>query len=127
MMRAEARADVCELPGSRIVDREVAAGAVQRKSPSRGMARARFAERWVVGRAHGGGDPHATAFVEHRVVDVVLARPAAFVARVRRLLAHGSPFCWLGVRVGSLADFAAGDAGGPVGEHRECPLYPELA
>ena len=57
---------------------------VEREQLRRRMRRSRLAERRIVGRTHGRRDPHASLLVEHRVVDVVLARPERVVAPVRR-------------------------------------------
>ena len=87
-MCAEARADVGELFGLRIVDGEMAAGSRHREQLRRRMARSVFAEGRVVGRAHRRRDPNAPLLVEHRVVHVVLAGPEDFVAPIRRRLRH---------------------------------------
>ena len=52
------------------------------------MTRPFLAESWVVGHANSGGEPHAAALVEHRVVHVVAAGPDHFRAPVRRRRRH---------------------------------------
>ena len=52
------------------------------------MARPLLAQVRVVRRAHRGGDPHPPLVIEHRVVDVVPARPEDFIAPVGRGLRH---------------------------------------
>src|SRR6266487_2507242 len=59
------------------------------------MARPRLADVRVIGRAYGGGEPHAPALVQHRVVHVVLAGPDDFAAPVERRLRHAGPGGWL--------------------------------
>ncbi len=62
----------------RIVDGEVPARAFDRRELRRWMRRSLLAERRIVGRPHGGRDPHAAAMVEHRIVHVVAAGPDRF-------------------------------------------------
>ena len=52
------------------------------------MARSFLAVGRIVTRPHGGGNPHAALLVEHRVVNVVLARPEHLAVPVRRRLQH---------------------------------------
>ena len=52
------------------------------------MRRSLFAEIRIRRRSHGGRDPHAPLFVEHRIVDIVLAGPDGLVAPVRRRRRH---------------------------------------
>ena len=77
-----------ELLRRRVVHGELAEGPVEREEHRRGVARALLAHVRVVRRAHGGGDPHAAPVVEHRVVDVVPARPQDLVAPIGRGLRH---------------------------------------
>ena len=84
MVRAEARADVRELLRRRVVHRELPSRAIHREQLRRRMRRALLAERRIVGRTHGGGDPHATLLIDHRVVDVRLTGPQHGVAPVSR-------------------------------------------
>ena len=75
VVRAEAGADVRELPRLRVVHREMPGRAIDRRELRRRMGRSGLAVVRVVERPDRRGDPHAALFVEHRVVDVVLARP----------------------------------------------------
>ena len=64
------------------------ARSVYRKQPRRRVIRALPAERGVVRRTHGRGQPDAPPLVEHRVVHVVPAVPEHFVAVVGRGRGH---------------------------------------
>ena len=82
VMRAEARADVRELFRFRIVDSQMTAGGRERKQLRRRMRRSFLAEGGIFGGTHRRCDPHATLFVEHRIVNVVPARPHDVLAPV---------------------------------------------
>src|SRR5947208_1443964 len=83
MVRAETRADMCELFGLWIVNGEVASGSGHRIELRRRMARSVFAEIRIGRRTYGGSNPHSTFFIDHRIVDVVPAGPDRFLAPVR--------------------------------------------
>ncbi len=88
MMRAEASRDVGDLFALGVVDREMPSRAFKREELGRRMVRTLAAEIEVSRRAHRGCDPNTPKFVEHRIVDVVLAVPNRFVAPVGRRLRH---------------------------------------
>src|ERR1700704_2771275 len=48
------------------------------------VARAFFAERWILARADSGGNPDSPLRIERRVVHVGLAVPDRFVPPIRR-------------------------------------------
>ncbi len=98
-MGTEARADVRELLGFRIVHRELTAGRGQRVQLRRRMARSLFAVVRVVRRAHGRRDPDPALGIEHGIVHVVLAVPDHFVAPVGRGLLHHRPLGRLRFRI----------------------------
>ena len=74
--------------GLRIVHGQMPTRPVYRKQPRRRVIRALPAERGVVRRTHGRGQPDAPPLVEHRVVHVVFAVPEHFVAVVGRGRGH---------------------------------------
>ena len=87
-MRAEAGADVRQLLRLRIVHGQVASRALDREQLRRGMTRSRLAVVRILRRAHRRRDPDTALFIEHRIVDVVLARPDHLLVPVRRRSEH---------------------------------------
>src|SRR4026209_2233344 len=88
MVGAETGADMRDLSALRVVHREMAAGALNGKELRRRMIRSLFAVIRVIWGAYRGREPDARLFVEHRVVDVVLARPDRLTAPIGRWLNH---------------------------------------
>src|SRR5947199_898695 len=107
-MGAEAGADERELSSRGIVDREVTAGTSERKQLGRRMARPRLANVRVVGRAYRGGEPHATALIEHWVVHVGLTGPDELAAPIGRWLQHLRPGGRRGVGIAHGERYPAG-------------------
>jgi hypothetical protein len=75
MVRREAGTDQRELPGRRIIHRQMSAGLLQREDLRRGVARSLFAEIRVCRRTNPRGEPDPTLLVHHRVVGGALAVP----------------------------------------------------
>ena len=88
MVGAETGADVRDLPGLRVVEREMAPRPLKRKQLRGRMARALLAERRILRRPHRRRDPYPAFFIEHRVVDRGLARPDGFLSPERRRGRH---------------------------------------
>jgi hypothetical protein len=118
MVGREARADVRELLGLRIVHREVTARSVHRRHPRRRMRRSLFAESGICGRPHCGRDPHPSFFIEHRIVYVVLAGPEHLIPPELRRLRHPLARGRLGARIAHGQRHAAGGVAHGI-QHRQ--------